>query len=160
MYILWAYVPSPLLHQMGIHYYPNRWWALAVPCWLVVLVLYIYVALASYNTGHLTLPLSSCENLVDECGQIAVIDRRTRKIARNHDAGTGQEREKEKKKEKGGKGNDPGSRSNSSSAYQFGASEDVDWRNLWSIGTDGVLDIPIGGVCEILYGQEDDNPEG
>ncbi|KAJ4302876.1 hypothetical protein N0V90_001767 [Kalmusia sp. IMI 367209] len=80
LYIVWAYVPSPLLHQMGIHYYPNRWWALAVPCWLVVLVMYIYVALASYNTRYLTLPMSSCENLVDETAQVALIDRRTGKI--------------------------------------------------------------------------------
>jgi phosphatidylinositol glycan class P protein len=29
----------------------------------------------------------------------------------------------------------------------------VDWRELWMEGTDAVMDIPIGGVCEILYGQ-------
>ena len=31
-----------------------------------------------------------------------------------------------------------------------------DWRALWSEGTDAVMDVPIGGVCEILYGNEDD----
>ncbi|KAF2866467.1 PIG-P-domain-containing protein [Massariosphaeria phaeospora] len=133
MYILWAYVPSPMLHQMGIHYYPNRWWALAVPCWLVVLVVYIYVALASYNTRYLTLPLSSAENLVDECAQVALIDRRSGKIVRDRGGGRG-------------------SRRSSFSAYQFGAAEDVDWKSFWSTGTDAVMDVPIGGVCEILYG--------
>ncbi|KAF2787264.1 PIG-P-domain-containing protein [Melanomma pulvis-pyrius CBS 109.77] len=143
MYILWAYVPSPMLHQMGIHYYPNRWWALAVPCWLVVLVLYIYVALASYNTRYLTLPMSSCENLVDECGQVAVVDRRTGKIVRDRVVGTG--------KEMGGKGAAAGTGS-ALEAYQYGADDEVNWKRLWSTGTDAVMDVPIGGVCEILYG--------
>ena len=29
---------------------------------------------------------------------------------------------------------------------------ELDWKNIWSQGTDAVLDVPIGGVCEILYG--------
>ncbi|KAF2261131.1 PIG-P-domain-containing protein [Lojkania enalia] len=140
MYILWAYVPSPLLHQMGIHYYPNRWWALAVPAWMVVTVLFIYVALASYNTQYLTLPMSSCENLVDECAQVAVIDKRTGKIIR-----------------KDRKSSARASRSNSLSSYQYSISEDVDWKRLWSTGTDAVMDVPIGGVCEILYGRGRDD---
>ncbi|KAF2205575.1 PIG-P-domain-containing protein [Delitschia confertaspora ATCC 74209] len=148
MYILWAYVPSPLLHQMGIHYYPNRWWALAVPAWLVVLVMYIYVALASYNTRYLTLPLSNIENLVDEHAQVAVVDTRTGKIARNWAA----IKSKSQEKDRGGRGSAAASRSNSLAAYQFARSDDVDWRRLWSTGTDAVMDVPIGGVCEILYG--------
>jgi phosphatidylinositol glycan class P protein len=136
---------------MGIHYYPDRWWALAVPAWLVILIIYIYVALASYNTRYLTLPMSSCENLVDECGQVAIIDRRTGKIARNQVPGTG-------KVHANSKGSTTaGNASNPLSAFQFGASEDVDWKKLWSIGTDGVLDVPIGGVCEVLYGNDQDD---
>lgn len=149
MYILWAYVPAPLLHQMGIWWYPDRWWALAVPCWLVALVIYIYVALASYNTRYLTLPLNSCENLVDETAQVAVVDRRTGQIARTPAFGIGRAPSKD--------GDLPSrsvSRSNSFSAYQFGADEHVDWKSFWNVGTDAVMDIPIGGVCEILYGSD------
>lgn len=153
MYILWAYVPAPMLHQMGIHYYPNRWWALAVPCWLVVLVIYIYVALASYNTRYLTLPLSSCENLVDECAQIAAVDKRTGQIVR--DARLLVEKLQEKEKENGSRASAPPSRRGSLSGYQFDASSEVDWKSLWSIGTDAVMDVPIGGVCEILYGSDE-----
>ncbi|KAL6164599.1 hypothetical protein ACJQWK_09328 [Exserohilum turcicum] len=152
MYILWAYVPAPMLHQMGIHYYPNRWWALAVPCWLVVLVVYIYVALASYNTRYLTLPLSSCENLVDECAQIAAVDRTTRQIVRDPILLT--DRLHQRDKDKDTRPSAPPSRRGSFSAYQFDASHDVDWKSLWSIGTDAVMDVPIGGVCEILYGSD------
>lgn len=148
LYLVWAYVPSPLLHQMGIHYYPNRWWALAVPCWLVVLVMYIYVALASYNTGYLTLPLSSCENLVDECAQIAVVDRVGRELVRNRGGATGRQRAADGAvTDRAG-----GRRTSLASAHAFEASEDVDWKQLWSVGTDAVMDVPIGGVCEILYG--------
>ncbi|KAF1947148.1 PIG-P-domain-containing protein [Clathrospora elynae] len=153
MYILWAYVPAPMLHQMGIHYYPNRWWALAVPCWLVVLVIYIYVALASYNTRYLTLPLSSCENLVDECAQIAVVDRKTGTIVRDPVLVTDKLHEKDM--EKGTRAGALPSRKSSFSTYQFSASSDVDWKSFWSTGTDAVMDVPIGGVCEILYGSED-----
>lgn len=34
-----------------------------------------------------------------------------------------------------------------------GGGENVQWRNLWNEGTDAVMDIPIGGVCEVLYGE-------
>ncbi|KAF1838996.1 PIG-P-domain-containing protein [Decorospora gaudefroyi] len=155
MYILWAYVPAPMLHQMGIHYYPNRWWALAVPCWLVVLVVYIYVALASYNTQYLTLPLSSCENLVDECAHIAVVDRMTGQIVRDPVLLTDKLHEKDK--EKGTRTRAPPSRKCSFSAYQFSASSELDWKSFWSTGTDAVMDVPIGGVCEILYGHGSDD---
>lgn len=149
MYILWAYVPAPMLHQMGIHYYPNRWWALAVPCWLVALVIYIYVALASYNTRYLTLRLNSIENLVDECAQIAVVDRETGEIVRHSTHADAVQEDK-------GKG--PGERTDrqsSFSAHRYLAEESVDWKALWSTGTDAVMDVPIGGVCEILYGEDE-----
>lgn len=148
MYILWAYVPAPLLHQMGIWWYPDRWWALAVPCWMVALVIYIYVALASYNTRYLTLPLNSCENLVDATAQIAVIDRKTRQIARDNVFGVSSV----KPPRRHDSSSRSVSRSNSFSAYQFDADEHVDWKSFWNVGTDAVMDVPIGGVCEILYG--------
>ena len=46
-------------------------------------IVYIYVALASYNVGYLTLPLKSVECLVDEAANIAVVDS-DGKIVRNH----------------------------------------------------------------------------
>ncbi|KAK7551906.1 PIG-P-domain-containing protein [Phyllosticta citricarpa] len=142
MYLLWAYLPRPFLHQLGIYYYPNRWWALAVPAWLVVLVVYIYVALASYNLGYLTLPMRSIENLVDDAAQIAVLDPRGKIIRKGKDG------EVIKKAS--------GHRRRNTNTESWGFSvEDarkVDWKNLWNESTDAVLDVPIGGVCEILYG--------
>ncbi|KAJ9642861.1 hypothetical protein H2199_004382 [Coniosporium tulheliwenetii] len=147
MYLLWAYLPSPFLHQLGIDYYPNRWWALAIPAWLVVLVGYIYVALASYNTGYLTLGMARVENLVDEAGRIAVVDRFGRIVR----GGAGGVEGRGKGGRKGHARQASGGRW--STTVGLGAPEELDWKSLWSEGTDAVMDVPIGGVCEILYGE-------
>lgn len=126
IYLLWAYLPSPFLHVLGIYYYPNRWWALAVPAFLVMTVVYIFVALALYNTEMLTLPLGDVETVVDGAGQIAVIDSQGRlMVGKNKGKG-------EKKVDEDG---------------------NMRWREVWSESTDAVLDVPLGGVCEVLYGE-------
>lgn len=120
MYLLWSYLPSPFLHQLGIYYYPNRWWSLALPAYLVMSVLYIYVALAAYNTGYLTRPLHDIENMVDDAGKIALISRAP---------------------------------PTTSTAAAASSTIVADWKDsIWNQGTDAVMDIPIGAVCEILYG--------
>ncbi|RJE27451.1 PIG-P [Aspergillus sclerotialis] len=138
IYILWSYLPSPFLHQLGIYYYPNRWWSLAFPSWLVMSIIYIYVALASYNTGYLTLPMNSIENMVDEVANVAIID------------GKGRRRPGGSAKMRHG-----------ATSFQAMGSQNrkVNWREIWSEGTDAVMDIPVGGVCEVLYGQERDDDE-
>ena len=127
MYLLWSYLPSPFLHQLGIYYYPNRWWSLAIPAFLVMVIVYIYVALASYNTEYLTLPMSSIENIVDEAANIAALDT---------------------------KGRMKGKRNKAQSSHSQGQDNTDEWMHLWSEGTDAVMDIPVGGVCEILYGKD------
>ena len=88
-------------------------------------LVYIYVALASYNTGYLTLPMSSIENIVDETAHIAVLDNHRRIQRKAGQAGV---------------------------AIAIDDAKGVDWRALWNEGTDAVMDVPVGGVCEILYG--------
>lgn len=88
-----------------------------------MLLVYIYVALASYNTGYLTLPLSSIETIIDDAANVAVIDGKWR--------------------------------SNTASRRRVRAGDHVDvreWKGIWSQGTDAVMDVPLGGVCEVLYG--------
>lgn len=123
MYLLWSYLPSPFLHQLGIHYYPNRWWSLAIPSFLVMTIVYIYVALAAYNTECLTLPTNSVENIVDETANIATLDDLA--IEKLHFSS---------------RPDDP-------------HAQRADWLSMWNEGTDAVKDIPIGGVCQILYDQ-------
>lgn len=124
MYLLWSYLPSPFLHALGIYYYPNRWWSLALPSFIVMLLVYIYVALASYNTEILTLPLTSIETIIDDAANVATVD------DKGHVG-----------KLKGGRGK-----------KKRTASGIKEWKAAWSQGTDAVMDIPLGGVCEVLYG--------
>ncbi|KAL1895767.1 hypothetical protein Cpir12675_003100 [Ceratocystis pirilliformis] len=122
-YLLWAFLPSPFLHALGITYYPDRWWALAMPTFLVVTLIYIYVALGSYNTEILTLPLTAVETVVDEAAQVALVD------------ATGSLRD--------------GSRMTPAKIDIMKGYGDL--ATIWSEGTDAVMDIPLGAVCEVLY---------
>jgi phosphatidylinositol glycan class P protein len=123
VYLLWAYLPSPFLHALGIFYYPNRWWALAVPAFLVMLIVYIYVALAAYNTEYLTLPMTSLETIVDDAAKVATIDSKGRIRAGDDNRQIGEQKSRE-----------------------------LDWRGIWNEGTDAVMDVPLAGVNEVLYG--------
>lgn len=78
-----------------------------------------------YNIEYLTLAMSSIENIVDEAAHVAVVDAKGRI----------------RRKGRGGEGK-----------LVEGQSGGLEWRGLWSEGTDAVMDVPVGGVCEILYG--------
>jgi len=108
-----------------------------------MLLVYIYVALASYNTGYLTLGLESIETIIDEAANVAVIDSKGRmksgiELQRAATAGR---------------------------KVKINAGGAVDeWKDVWSQGTDAVMDVPLGGVCEVLYGEnrqewEDDDSD-
>ncbi|KAG8632070.1 hypothetical protein KVT40_001210 [Elsinoe batatas] len=130
IYLLWSFLPSPFLHQLGIYYYPNRWWSLAIPAWLVMLVTWIYVALAGWNREFETMRLGDVKTVVDEAAMVAVVDGRGRLIRGRGRRGT----------VRGGRGREEDD------------GEVKRWREVWAEGTDAVMDIPVGGVCEVLYG--------
>ncbi|KAK4040080.1 hypothetical protein C8A01DRAFT_46565 [Parachaetomium inaequale] len=140
IYLLWSYLPSPFLHALGIYYYPNRWWSLAIPSFLVMLLVYIYVALAGYNLEILTLPLGSVETVVDEAAMVAVVDSRGR-IVRG-----------EKRRREGGGRRRRGTVTREGAA-EGGVVAGLNWREVWNEGTDAVMDVPLAGVCEVLYGE-------
>jgi phosphatidylinositol N-acetylglucosaminyltransferase subunit P len=125
IYLLWSYLPSPFLHALGIYYYPNRWWSLAIPSFLVTTLVYTYIALAAYNKEILTVPMNSIEAIVDDCAKVAIIDGR-------------------------GRIRDGGKRKSKANGV---AGQELDWERVWSIGTDAVMDVPLAGVCEVLYGE-------
>ncbi|KAM3428478.1 hypothetical protein MY4824_008798 [Beauveria thailandica] len=144
-YLLWSYLPSPFLHGLGVYYYPDRWWALATPAYLVMTLVYIYVALASYNLEMLTLPLRRVETVVDDAGQLAVVDAEGKLRGSNSSGRQSIEEEKEKEKEEG---------------EERWVGGRMRWREVWSVGTDAVLDIPLSGVCEVLYGEGREGSDG
>ena len=77
--------------------------------------------------------MSSIENIVDEAANVAVIDSKGRIRRKGRSEKTERSRPAGGLSKSLGKGN-------------------LDWRTLWSEGTDAVMDVPVGGVCEILYG--------
>ena len=147
LYILWSYLPSPFLHQLGVWYYPDRWWSLAIPAFIVMVVVYIYVALLSYNVEYLTKPLGSVECIVDEAANLAVLDGRGR-IWKGGSAAWA--------KNGGSQSSGAGKKNTTVSGT---LPPGLNWKNVWSVGTDAVMDIPIGGVCEVLYGEGRDDAE-
>ena len=44
LFLAWALTPEAVLHSFGVTYYPAKWWALALPSWLCLAVVYAYVA--------------------------------------------------------------------------------------------------------------------
>ncbi|KAJ1720598.1 hypothetical protein LPJ53_004784 [Coemansia erecta] len=64
VYLVWAYVPDHILEAIGITYYPDRYWALALPAWLLTAVGFAYMfnmAANMYNTPM----LNSMDNITD-----------------------------------------------------------------------------------------------
>ncbi|KAI9479795.1 hypothetical protein LPJ78_003411 [Coemansia sp. RSA 989] len=64
LYLLWAYLPDEALEAVGITYYPDRYWAVALPAWWLMAVGFIClfnIALNMYNTPL----LSSPDNITD-----------------------------------------------------------------------------------------------
>jgi len=68
VWICWSLLPDRALNALGIYYYPSRWWALAIPSYVLCLMVYMYVAIACYDMEYLTLPLNDTRNIVDDSG--------------------------------------------------------------------------------------------
>ncbi|ODQ81281.1 hypothetical protein BABINDRAFT_160650 [Babjeviella inositovora NRRL Y-12698] len=71
VWLAWTFVPEAAFHRVGIYYYPSRWWALTIPAYLLMAMLYTYIALALYNIEVATVPLNDLRNIVDESGIMA-----------------------------------------------------------------------------------------
>eukprot|EP00913_Durusdinium_trenchii_P014096 g13230.t1 len=58
VWLLWVFVPEEVLHSWGITYYPDKWWAVALPIYLIPLAVFV---LCSYNALNMmaTCPLDS-----------------------------------------------------------------------------------------------------
>ncbi|CCG81577.1 Putative uncharacterized protein [Taphrina deformans PYCC 5710] len=71
LYLIWGLLgPQVLEDWIGDLGYPDRWWALAIPAWSVVALIYIYVALACYNTQVLTPKLTDRRTITDSHAKI------------------------------------------------------------------------------------------
>lgn len=71
IFIVWAYVPDHWLHSVGIYYYPSRYWALAVPTYImvtIVLAITFYIGMNFMATP----PPTSFNTMFDEFSREAV----------------------------------------------------------------------------------------
>ncbi|EYU39317.1 hypothetical protein ABFS82_11G115900 [Erythranthe guttata] len=65
VFIIWAYIPDRWLHSVGIYYYPSRYWALAMPTYLMMIIV---VAIGFYIGMNFmaTPPPTSLNSIFDE----------------------------------------------------------------------------------------------
>ncbi|WCJ42922.1 Phosphatidylinositol N-acetylglucosaminyltransferase subunit P [Euphorbia peplus] len=65
IFLVWAYVPESWLHSIGIFYYPDRYWALAIPTYAmvtIVLALGFYIGINFLSVP----PPTSINTIFDE----------------------------------------------------------------------------------------------
>ncbi|KNC47381.1 uncharacterized protein AMSG_03815 [Thecamonas trahens ATCC 50062] len=65
VYIAWAFSSDETLFSLGISYFPSRYWAVALPAFLVAIMLCVLPALFAV-TLSLTRPLTSLDLVFDE----------------------------------------------------------------------------------------------
>ncbi|KAI9205091.1 PIG-P [Polychytrium aggregatum] len=65
LYLLWMFIPDPIWESMGIYYYPNKYWGLAVPLWILMLIPFTLAAYTGINLVR-TDPLDSFNTVSDE----------------------------------------------------------------------------------------------
>lgn len=140
-----------------------------------MVLIYIYVALACWNVEYMTLGLERIETMVDEAGSVAILDENGR-VRKGGSKRFVAELEEKKRREaithtwdrkrkaggsgKGSKKRDKKDREREEDWYGYtgevtenGVASGLSWRQIWNEGTDAVMDVPIGGVCEVLYGE-------
>lgn len=49
LFLLWAFSPRYFLHGLGITYYPSRYYAIALPAYIIVVIFLIIIAYIGVN---------------------------------------------------------------------------------------------------------------
>lgn len=62
--LVWALVPVHYFDEIGVTYYPSQYWAVALPGWLVMLVVFVFSGYVLVNMIN-TAPLDSMDTMTD-----------------------------------------------------------------------------------------------
>ena len=65
LYMLWAYTPDAVLEAHGITYYPAKYWAVALPAWVSVTVVFVFWAYE--RLGSALLDRKCCAFVLSAC---------------------------------------------------------------------------------------------
>lgn len=51
-FLIWCFVPTPILNSWGFTYIPNKYYAIAVPTWIVITMCCIVLAYVGFSQMH------------------------------------------------------------------------------------------------------------
>lgn len=65
VFVVWAFVPQAWLTAVGLTYWPQKHWAVAIPVYFSVCIVFLYIFYTAYNFT-ITKPLNSINTFCDE----------------------------------------------------------------------------------------------
>lgn len=66
LYIIWAYVPEEWLHTFGLTYWPQKYWAVAIPAYIVTMIFLLAFVIYPATNFSITPRLSDLKTVTEE----------------------------------------------------------------------------------------------